>query len=228
MGQKRLIYACDVGTTNAKSGLQSFAWARLNPDGGAIHVSRYIHKLIQELESDVRQGYSISLGFEAPLFIPVPEDWQELSKRREGEGNRSWSASSGVNVTTLGIHQSALILKKLHESSSGRCEFTLDWRRWWPASGHQPILFCWEAFVSGEAHNSDHIRDAATAADFFHCHEQKLEEIGAIKARWPISLIGAVALWSSWVNDLKFIHEPALVIKPGERLRGDYHNLDCP
>jgi hypothetical protein len=228
MGQKRIIYACDVGTTKAKSGLQSFAWARLNPDDGAIHASRHIDKLIQQLESDIRQGYSISLGFEAPLFIPVPENWQDLSKRREGEGNRPWSASSGAHVTTLGIHQSAWILKKLHESSSGRCEFTLDWRRWWPPSGHQPILFCWEAFVSGKAHSDDHTKDAATAADFFHCHEQKLEEIREVKAKCPISLIGAVALWSGWVRDLKFIHEPTLVIKPKEQFRGNYQNLDCP
>lgn len=228
MEQKGIIYACDVGTTqcSAKTGLPSFAWARVNPEDGVIQVSSYIYRLVQQLESDIRQGYSIALGFEAPLFIPVPEDWKDLSKGREGDGNRPWSASSGAYVTTLGIHQSAWILKRLHESSFGKCEFTLDWRRWWPPSGHQPILFCWEAFVSGGAHSNDHIGDAATAAAFFSCYEQKLQEVREVKAKCTISLIGAAALWSGWVGDLKVLHEPTLVVKPKEPFRGDYQNLD--
>ena len=223
-----MIYACDVGTTrrSAETGLPSFAWARLNPEDGAVRVSSYIHRLVRQLESDIRQGYSVSLGFEAPLFIPVPEDWQDLSKGREGEGNRPWSASSGANVTTLGIHQSAWILRRLHECACDRCEFTLDWRRWWPSSGHEPILFCWEAFVSGPAHGDEHLNDAATAAVFFSDNEQDLERASAVRADNVISLIGAVALWSGWTSDLSVIHEPTLVIKPRERFRGDYRNLD--
>src|SRR3989304_4664488 len=142
MGQKRIIYACDVGSTrhSAKTGLPSFAWARVNPEDGVIQVSAYIDKLVKQLESDTQQGCSISLGFEAPLFIPVPEDWKALGEARKGDDNRSWSAQSGAYVATLGIHQSAWILKRLHESSSGKYDFTLDWRRW-PPSSHKPILF---------------------------------------------------------------------------------------
>ncbi len=91
MGQMRIIYACDVGSTKAakaKGRLQSFAWARLDPEDGAIGVSRCIENLIHYIGCDVKRGYSVSLGFEAPLFIPVPEDRKDLSKGREGEGNR--------------------------------------------------------------------------------------------------------------------------------------------
>lgn len=228
MGENRLVYACDLGTTQCvpKTSLPSFAWARVNPENGTIQVSSYIHKLVQQIESDIEQRRSIALGFEAPLFIPVPRDWKRLSKGREGEGNRPWSASSGAYVATLGIHQSAWILRGLHESSSGKCEFTLDWRRWWPPSDSQPILFCWEAFVSGPAHSDEHLRDAVTAAVFFSDNEQDLQGANALEAESVISLIGAVALWSGWTDDLTLIYEPTLVIKPTERFECHYQNLD--
>jgi len=199
----------------------------VNPEDGAIQVSSFINKLVQEMESDIRQGCSIALGFEAPLFIPVPENVEHLSKSREGDGNRSWSAPSGAGVTTLGVHQSAWILRSLYKSSSHACDFTLDWQQQWPPSGHRPVLFCWEAFVSGAAHSELHLMDAATAVYFFYTHEMKLQ--GArepVHAEKPISMIGSVALWSGWVSDLRFLHESTLVIKPKEPFRGKYQNLD--
>lgn len=228
MELKRIIYACDIGTTRytSKTGLPSFAWARLDPENGVIEASSYIDKLVEQLKSDVGQGISIALGFEAPLFTPVPEDWKGLSKGREGEGNRSFASPVGLTVCALGVHQSAWILKSLFESSCDKYDFTLDWQRWWPPSGHRPILFCWEAFVSGDAHDDDHKRDAVTAVQFFFRNEKKLQTVGEIKAKSPISLIGAVALWSNWVSDLEFIHKPTLVIKPEEAFRGKYQNLD--
>lgn len=229
MGLKRIIYACDIGTTrcSAKTGLPSFAWARVNPEDGAIQASSCIDKLVQQLESDIRQGCSVALGFEAPLFIPVPEDWKGLSKGREGDGNRSFASPVGLTVCALGIHQSAWILRTLYESSSRECDFTLDWQQHWPPRGHRPVLLCWEAFVSGAAHSELHLMDAATAVNFFYKHETELQDAREpVCAENPLSLIGSVALWSGWVSDLKFIHKPTLVIKPKEPFRGKYQNLD--
>jgi hypothetical protein len=229
MGQNRIIYACDIGTTrcSTKTHLPSFAWARLNPENGTIQVSSYIEKLIQQLEADIRQGCSIALGFEAPLFIPVPEDWKDLSKGREGEGNRSFASQLGLTVCALGIHQSAWILRNLYESSSHKCVFTMDWQKHWPPRNHRPVLFCWEAFVSGSAHSEQHLIDAATTVDFFYRHEMYLEDARAkVYAEKPLSLIGCVALWSGWVSDSKILHESTLVIKPKEPFRGNYRVLD--
>ena len=146
---KRLIYACDIGSTLIqKRGCNpAFGWVRLNPDEGtkSIWGSSDIQKLVEHLQLDIGEGYSVSLGFEAPLFIPVPDNSTDLSRRREGregDGDHPWSAPSGACVATLGIHQSAWILKRLHESSFDKCEITLDWWRWWQSSGHQPILLC--------------------------------------------------------------------------------------
>ena len=227
---KRLIYACDIGSTliQKKRGNPAFGWVRLNPDEGtkSIWGSSDIQKLVEHLRLDIERGYSVSLGFEAPLFIPVPDNSTNLSKGRKGDSNRSWSAPAGAYVATLGIHQSAWILKRLQESSPDKCEFTLDFQRW-PPTGNQQILFCWEAFVSGkDAHTEDHVRDAAAAAIFFFNNERNLQRVNAVEAENPFSMIGAVALWSDWVDNSKFIHKPSLVIKPEEAFRGEYQNLD--
>jgi hypothetical protein len=229
VSKKRTIYACDIGTTrrSAETGLPSFAWARVNPEEGVIQASSDIDKLVKHLQSDIRQGYSVALGFEAPLFIPVPVNTEHLSKSREGDGNRSWSASSGAGVTVLGIHQSAWILRSLYKSSHRRCDFTLDWQQHWPPVGNRPVLLCWEAFVSGAAHSELHLTDAVTAVDFFYRNEAKLR--GArepVYAEQPVSLIGSVALWSGWVSDIRFIHEPTLVIKPKKSFNGKYQIFD--
>jgi hypothetical protein len=198
----------------------------VNPEDGVIQVSSYIDKLVQQLESDIRQGCSIALGFEAPLFIPVPEDWKDLSKGREGEGDRSFASQVGLTVCALGIHQSAWILRSLYESLSRECDFTLD-PKCWPPSGQRPVVFCWEAFVSGAAHSEQHLMDAATAVHFFWRHETNLEEAREpVSAEKPLSLIGSVALWSGWVSDLEYIHEQTLVIRPKEPFRGNVQKLD--
>ena len=227
MGQNRLIYACDIGTTrcSTKTRLPSFAWARLNPENGTIQVSSYIERLIQQLEADIRQGCSIALGFEAPLFIPVPEDWKDLSKGRKGDGNRSFASPVGLTVCALGIHQSAWILRSLHESLSRDYDFTLD-PKCWPPSGQRSVVFCWEAFVSGAAHSEQHLMDAATAVSFFHENETNLMDVNAVSAEKPLSLIWSVALWSGWVRDLEFMHKPTLVIKPKGPFRGSVQKLD--
>ena len=225
---KRVIYACDIGSTlyQKKRGGPAFGWARLNPNEGtkSIRGSSDIQQLVEQLQLDIEVGYSVSLGFESPLFIPIPDNAEELSKKREGEGDRSWSAPSGAAVTTLGIHQSAWILKKIHKFSSSRYEFTLDLKNW-PPTDYQHILFCWEAFVSGkDAHSTDDMRDAATAVVFFFENERKL--VNAVTVEKPISLIGAVALWSGWTNDLKYLHDKTtLVLKPNSIFEGDIQKL---
>jgi hypothetical protein len=99
---KRVIYTCDVGSTlyQKKKRGPAFAWARLNPtkETKSIQVSRDIQRLVKRLELDIDEGYSVVLGFEAPLFIPVPDNSRDLSKRREGEGSRSFASQIGLSV----------------------------------------------------------------------------------------------------------------------------------
>jgi len=221
---KRVIYACDVGSTRHQEKKQgpAFAWARLSPNEGikSVQGSSDIQQLVRRLELDIEEGHSVALGFESPLFIPIPEDSKHLSKRRDGEGNRSFASRVGLSVCTLGVHQSAWILKRLYESSSRKCSFTLD-MRCWPPSEHHRVLFCWEAFVSEGAHSDQDITDAATAIAFFFDNEEKLQEANAVRAKNPISLIGAVALWSGWTSDLRYLHMETLVLKPDVAFKGE-------
>lgn len=221
---RRVIYTCDIGSTHyqEKKKGPAFAWARLNPDEGikSIQGSSDIKQLVKRLELDIDEGYSVALGFEAPLFIPIPDNSRDLSKGREGEGRRSFASQIGLSVSALGIHQSAWILKRLHESSSRKCEFKLD-LQCWPPPSHRPILFCWEAFVSEKAHSDQDMKDAATAVVFFFDNERNLQEVNAVRAENTISLIGAAALWSGWTSDLAYLHKTTLVLKPSSVFRGE-------
>jgi len=207
VGSERVIYACDIGSTRnrGKNAVPAFAWVRLNPNKGisSLQGSSDIQQLVKTLKIDIENRYSIALGFEAPLFIPVPDDTFNLSKARYGEGARSFASQMGLAVSALVVHQSAWILKRLCESTSGKCKFTLD-PHCWPPSSHRPILFCWEAFVSEKAHSDQGIRDAASAVVFFFNNEQNLREISAVSAENAVSLIGAVAFWNGWVSSLRY------------------------
>ena len=73
--------------------------------------------------------------------------------------------------------------------------------------------------MSGAAHG-DHLEDAENAALFFAKHEDELTEVNAVIAEYPISLIGAAALWSGWSSDTGILSEPTLVIKPSKAFEG--------
>ena|SRR5271157_3882834 len=99
------------------------------------------------------------------------------------------------------------------------CDFSVDLAKW-PPTGDRPLLFCWEAFVSGLAHSDTHVYDAATAATAFLANESQLATANAVTAERPISLIGAVALWSRWVTEADSLHASTLVIMPNAPYRG--------
>jgi hypothetical protein len=123
-------------------------------------------------------------------------------------------------VATLALHQSAWILRALRRVHGERCEFALDPSLWGSGDG-RTLLLCWEAFVSGVAHFDDHLTDAATAATYFLEREGNLASAGAVSAENPLSLIGAVALWSGWVSDPGYLREPAVVLRPPVAYEGD-------
>ena len=212
----RAVYACDVGSTRIR--VPKFAWARILPERSSEVVgSSDIRLLLSYLEDDLRDGRSLALGFEAPLFMPIPDRAEDLSRGRSGEGGRSMFAQAGAAVATLGLHQAAWILRGLFLSGGVGCGFTLDCAAW-PPAGPRAILFCWEAFVSQGAHSTSLIRadveDAATAAKEFLISEDDLKAANAVGTERPLSMIGAAALWSGWATDLTVLREPALVIKP--------------
>lgn len=214
----RSIYACDIGSTLPNS--SNFAWIRCVPDENEIpHGNSDIESLIKYLAEDLQKGWSVAIGFESPLFLPVPNAARELSKGRKGESDRSWAAQPGGYVTALGIHQAAWILREIFQVAGNSHRYSSDWNLW-PPSEQTKLLFCWEAFVSGQSHSNDHLSDAATAVTCFLANELQLENANAIKAYLRISLIHAIALWSGWAKDINGLHDAVLVIKPNNQYRG--------
>src|ERR1700686_2387506 len=217
----RAIYAVDVGSTRCDKGQEpNFAWARVDPDiANSVIASCDIQHLANRVIGDLQCHRSVALGFEAPLFIPVPIDARTLCHGRENEGGRSFAAPAGLAVTTLGLHQAAWILRTIAECCGNSVKFETDAAAW-PPSENQRFVFCWEAFVSGSAHSATHVQDAATAAMAFLEAEHDLRAATTINAECPRSLIGAAALWSGLATDRKILHQATVVIRPAEPFRG--------
>lgn len=211
----RAIYACDVGSVRAGT----FAWARALPGAGNPCASRDIGALATRLVEDLNASMSVALGFECPLFMPVPEESERLNRGRQGEGNRAMFAPAGAAVATQGLQEAAWILRHLRDRVSDPPPCSLDWCTWPPQDGG-PRFLLWEAFVSGQVHSSSHERDAATAAVFFRNVEQDLGAMNAVTADQPLSMIHAAALWAGLAADLDRLRCPCLVLKPNQRYEG--------
>jgi len=213
----RVIYACDIGSVQAGR----FAWARVVPGQGRPYASGSIDDLITQLSDDAREGNkSIAIGFESPLFMPVPAKIANLGHGRRNEGNRSMFAQVGASVTTLGIHQAAWILRALRSIAHSRLLYTLDWTLW-PGSVETPYLLVWEAFVARTAHGRAHIQDASTAAKFFSDNENDLGRVHAVEAESPLCLIHAAAMWADWSIERSGLNGDCLVLKPEHAYEGD-------
>ena len=208
-----VVYACDIGSV--KSG--TFAWARNVSRDSAPTASVDIDDLIAAVTRDVANGLPIALGFEAPLFLPVPDESSQLNSGRTGETSRSMFAPAGAAVTTLGVHESAWIFKQLRAALPADMSLTFDWT----TIDYKPKeIFIWEAFVSSTAHSDTHKRDAATAVQYFLANIANLDAVNAVTCSNPLSLISAAALWSGWITDIGALHIPCLVLRPTEPYTG--------
>jgi hypothetical protein len=216
----RSIYAVDIGSTRtSRTRGIAFAWAKVCSDAPEqVFADRHIELLAASLRSDLTRGRSVSLGFEAPMFLPVPANARDLSRARRNEGNRSWSAPAGLAVSTLAIHQVAWLLDNL--SDLRRDGLLTTHIPDWPPQQDRQRFFCWEAFVSGDAHSDDHLFDAATAATYFLAHEDDLPRVNAVTASRPLSLFHASAIWAGWIADTKELSNQMLVLRPADAYRG--------
>jgi hypothetical protein len=206
------VFCVDIGSTKEKN----FAWCT-EVDGG-LRGSTEIEELIEELDLAMRSRQPVALGFEAPLYIPVPKDARNLGKGRPLEKSHPWSQSIGATAGLLGLHQCAWILRSIR---SHRPPYSLKMgNAEWTGSLSAPILYCWEAFVCGDAHSrkegvDGHLRDAANGLRCFRTDEGIPPEAGTA----ALSLIGTAALWTGWLDGVASLREELpLVFKPTELL----------
>jgi hypothetical protein len=74
-------------------------------------------------------------------------------------------------------------------------------------------LLVWEAFVSAGAKGSSHVDDATIAVAAFKNALPDPTDASTITAQRPLSLAGAVALWSGWLATPAALHHVPLVIR---------------
>jgi hypothetical protein len=202
------IYCADIGSIPNRR----FGWAHTDVDTDQIERHRggtEIAEMVDAVSEDLAANRPVALGFECPLYVPVPEQPLRLGTARIGEGNRSWSAGAGAGAMATGAVQVAWILDQLRRRAPNAKPF-VDWNQFTRAGQG---LFIWEAFVTDRAKAATHVDDATIAAAAFRSALPDVTGANAVTADRPLSLLGAALLWSGWSDDIALLHAPCLVIK---------------
>lgn len=198
-----IVAAIDVGAP------RNIGWAIID-DGIATHgidLDEFI-----KLFSKACAGQPTALGFEAPLFIPRRQNLEDITRQRNGEAGRPWSAGAGATVTTIGLAVVDYTLSRLRELLPDK-PATLDYEKWLSSNE----LLIWEAFISGGNHAApgEHWRDALTAAQGFIKAYPNLAAHNAINEHDVVSLAGLSLVRTGWVKpNQNILSQPTLVIRP--------------
>ena len=210
------IYCADIGSI--KNG--NFGWAVVH--GDRQRGGKEIGGLADDLVGSLAADNKVALGFECPLWVPVPDDPSGLTAGRAVDGNKPWSAGAGASALAAGLTETAWILREIRRrlKDGGVPPAThFDWEEFTRADAG---IFLWEAFVTGKAKaggtDSDkggHVADALTACKAF---ASRLPDPGTASPCEPPhaarSLIGAAVLWSGWSKDLALLRARCVVVKP--------------
>lgn len=200
------VFCADVGSV--RSG--NFGWACSLAAGEVKdHDSSSPADLAEAVADQLHSGKPVALGFECPLFVPVPTSAGRLGTARNGEGNRAWSAGAGAGALATGLVQAAWVLSTIRGSCRGAV-LHLEWDAFEQAGSG---LLIWEAFVTAAAKGQSHVDDATIAVEAFVQALPDPKTASTITAERPLSLVGAAAIWSGWMDDLCALHKEPLVIR---------------
>jgi hypothetical protein len=204
-----ITYCVDVGAIS-----RNFAWARVESGEDRFDpaASADIKALTGSLAADLETHRRTALGFEAPIFVPVPLAPEALGKQRMGDRGRPWSAGPGGTVLPTGIVQVAWVLRELRSRVGATPRAYLSWEDF---ANSEDGLFLWEAFVSHKTAASEHYEDALAGARRFAevvAHSNPATESAVVENEDWLSLVGAALLWAGWTTDLAVLHRPVPVI----------------
>lgn len=200
-----VIYAADIGSVAAGR----FGWASFSDvgtNGGSDPA-----QMVVEVAKDLGRGVRVALGFECPLWMDLPSSAAELTKARNGEGNRPWSAGAGAGALATGLVQVTWILRELR-SLAPTARAYLSWAEFEKAEAG---LYLWEAFVTGEAKAKTHEADAVVAVEAFRRALPNPEAHSAVKPKGTevLSLIGAAMLRTGWADSAAVLSLPCIVLR---------------
>jgi hypothetical protein len=203
-----IVWVADVGSVSQGN----FGWCRAVSQQQSVDVTggTDILGFAKGIAKDLSAGKKIALGFECPLFVPVTDDPQLLTKARPGEANRSWSAAAGLRVLAVGLTECVWVFVKIYQLAQVPVQPTVDWTLF---ISQEANLFIWEAFVSKESKGTSHEHDAEIAARTFWSKYPKIIEANAVTAQNPYSLVGSALLRAGLTTDLSMLSRPCIVIK---------------
>lgn len=197
------IVCADVGSVpNDK-----FAWACASGADGRLPSEMASH-----VAEALNAGESVALGFECPLWVPIPGSERELGKARTGEGSRSWSAGAGPGVLATGLVQVCWVVSEVRRLLRVEPAAFLDWAEFLDSS--VPGLLVWEAFVTGTAKGRTHIDDARLGVKAFQSALPDPRVTTAVTTNCPVhSLAGAALVGAGWSTNLALLEQPCLVMR---------------
>jgi len=203
-----VIHCADIGSVRRGN----FGWARLGADASDTTCTRGcdITVFADNVAADLNAGHRVALGFECPLFVPIPENPNDLTSARPGEGNRPWSAGAGAASLATGLTETVWILDHIRRRLSLPCPVHSKWEAFQVKGG----LFIWEAFVTDKAKADTHHGDAELAVLCFRESLPNPEKQNAVLCDGPVrSLIGAALLQAGLVSDLGWLTEQCVVLR---------------
>lgn len=220
-----VVYAADIGSIKKKR----FGWCRAE----IFQDKRYwqcetdknkyadIDAFVKSIVDDLKNKKKVAIGFECPLFVPIADKAEDLTKARDGENNRPWSAGAGCAVLATGLTECVYIFKKIREENVDvKPSF-----RWEEFRKNKSNLFIWEAFVTSLSKEKTHANDAKKAVETFLAlaKSDKVEEGNSVKEN-VYSLVGAGLLRAGLTTNLELIAERCIVIKSNKELLEDLHD----
>lgn len=169
MTAKVAIYGVDiaqyqVGPNGNQIGRCKWAWARLNCASGAlvqlqpmdprmITTGGNLGDFVTALEDDIKNGVAVSLGFEAPMWIPAPVELPEsgllFRQRFTQEAGRQWYLQAGAAATVKALAFAKLIFKALLARIGGDLHLSTSCTK--PRKG---TLTLFEGFVTGKVYKT--------------------------------------------------------------------------
>jgi hypothetical protein len=208
------VVVLDVGSVRPRQGVPRLGWCGLRPDSGAEAFGDSLQTLVEHLVDEIRVGRKVALGFECPLWMPLPTAEGELGRGRAGiDGARASGASAGSQVLATGLQECAWVLVELAQRLPTRPQITFVWT---DLVDDRADLLLFEAFVTQGAKAPEpeaHIADARSAAVAF------VDEVASADHQ-PTAVLGAsfnlgaaCALRAGLTTDVDLLTAPCLVVK---------------
>lgn len=201
-----VVAAVDVGSPS------NIGWWRVADGAGT--GGRELDELVELLASDLNQNRSVALGFEAPVFVPLPATAAGLNRQRVGERGRPWCAGAGTGALAMGVQQAAYVFVGLARLVRRLPKVSFD-----PAllAGSESTLVVWEAFVSAKAKNraaiDPHVDDARVAVAEFAERLARGVVRSDIDELTVLNLAGAGLLAAGLSADAGLLSQPSVVVR---------------